>query len=80
MQDLGSQRSREVKGNSKMKVKGHPGLQVYMGHRRDLRDWSKVGVLAEIPLEVMDNAPVGSEYLTTKKWTVINDKTILMEL
>lgn len=67
MQDLGSQRSREVKGNSKMKAKGHPGLQVYTGHRRDLRDWSKVGVLAEIPLEdKMDNAPVGSEYLTTK--------------
>lgn len=50
-----------------MKVKGHPGLQVYMRYRWDLRDWSKVEALAEISLEdKMDNVPVGSEYLTTK--------------
>ena len=67
MQDLRSQRCREVKGNSEMKVKGHPGLQVYMRHGWDLRDWRKVEVLAEISLEdKMDNVPVGSEYLTTK--------------
>lgn len=46
---------REVKGNSEMKVKGHPGLQVYI-HGWDLRDWSKVEV------------PSRDRYLQKIKW------------